>query len=168
MTDQQLMLLEVLTYEKRCYSCQSVEEFLLDYNDDRLKTMEESGDQNARDRAAAIRAMQQDDSIKKLTINQTSKDHGVLVLNDPNEPDRGYVLFQGTKDSREWYDDAVGLYVTDTPVQQQTLEYIQSLDYEKLTVTGHSKGGNKAMYVTILDDRVDRCVSMSVTGDGSD
>ena len=32
--------------------------------------------------------------------------------------------------------------------------------YDSITVTGHSKGGNKAQYVTVLSDKVDRCISM--------
>lgn len=36
--------------------------------------------------------------------------------------------------------------------------------YDSITVTGHSKGGNKAQYVTVLSDKVDRCISMDGQG----
>lgn len=37
-------------------------------------------------------------------------------------------------------------------------------DWETVTVTGHSKGGNKAKYVTLLDSSVDRCVAFDGQG----
>ena len=36
--------------------------------------------------------------------------------------------------------------------------------FTELTVTGHSKGGNKAMFVTILCNNVIRCVSFDGEG----
>ncbi len=36
--------------------------------------------------------------------------------------------------------------------------------YNDITVVGHSKGGNKAQYVTVLSDKVTRCVSMDGQG----
>ena len=37
-----------------------------------------------------------------------------------------------------------------------------------LTVSGHSKGGNRAQYVKILTDQVDRCVSFDGQGFSSE
>ena len=63
-----------------------------------------------------------------------------------------------------------GAAVTDTLQQINALEYYRTV-YRKLnlkdryiTITGHSKGGNKAKYVTILDDTPDRCVSFDGQG----
>ncbi|WP_160323683.1 Mbeg1-like protein, partial [Defluviitalea phaphyphila] len=52
----------------------------------------------------------------------------------------------------------------DTTQQKFSLAYINSLEYDNITVTGHSKGGNKAMYVAILSDKVDRCMSLEGQG----
>lgn len=38
------------------------------------------------------------------------------------------------------------------------------LEDSYVTVTGHSKGGNKAKYITVLDSSVDRCVSFDGQG----
>ena len=43
-------------------------------------------------------------------------------------------------------------------------DYIENLPYDSITVAGHSKGGNKAQYVTVLSDKVDRCISMDGQG----
>ena len=59
-----------------------------------------------------------------------------------------------------------------TYYQEEALKWYQSLDIPTLTggdaktitVTGHSKGGNKAKYITILDDSVTRCLSFDGQG----
>ncbi len=59
-----------------------------------------------------------------------------------------------------------------TYYQEEALKWYQSLDIPMLTkgaaktitVTGHSKGGNKAKYITILDDSVTRCLSFDGQG----
>ena len=73
----------------------------------------------------------------------------------------------------EWKDNFQGGSVTDQPdgvstlQQERALEWYQSqnLDgYDSVTVSGHSKGGNKAKYVTIMDDSVDRCLAFDGQG----
>ena len=61
------------------------------------------------------------------------------------------VAFQGTDDSyRGWFDDIDGAGLNlSTPMQDASLKFIESLPYDGITVTGHSKGGNEAAYVTI-------------------
>ncbi|MBR6477467.1 MAG: DUF2974 domain-containing protein [Lachnospiraceae bacterium] len=82
-----------------------------------------------------------------------------------NEKDKeAVVAFRGTA-SNEWVDDFEGANQVDSLQQINALEWYKSV-YEKLhledysvTVIGHSKGGNKAKYVTILNDTPIRCVS---------
>lgn len=79
------------------------------------------------------------------------------------------VAFRGTA-TMEWADDMEGAAVTDTLQQINALEYFRTvvrrhdLTRYTITVTGHSKGGNKAKYITILDDTPDRCVSFDGQG----
>ncbi|MBQ0001219.1 MAG: DUF2974 domain-containing protein [Clostridiales bacterium] len=79
------------------------------------------------------------------------------------------VAFRGTA-QMEWADDMEGAAVTDTLQQINALEYFRSvvrrhlLKKYMITVTGHSKGGNKAKYITILDDTPDRCISFDGQG----
>ena len=51
-------------------------------------------------------------------------------------------------------------------LQQQidALNYINSLGFDNITVTGHSKGGNKAQYVTILSSKIIKCISVNGQG----
>ena len=81
------------------------------------------------------------------------------------------VVFRGTSKG-EWLDNFLGGAATDaedgvsTKQQVRALKWYQSLSKAGcyVTVTGHSKGGNKAKYITVLDDSVDRCVSFNGQG----
>ena len=79
------------------------------------------------------------------------------------------VAFRGTA-SNEWVDDFEGANQVDSLQQINALEWYKSV-YEKLhlenytvTVIGHSKGGNKAKYVTILNETPARCVAFDGQG----
>lgn len=80
----------------------------------------------------------------------------------PDQKRSGFVQSGYGKD--EWIDNAIGLGVSDTERQKAALDYIENLPYDSITVAGHSKGGNKAQYVTVLSDKVDRCISMDGQG----
>lgn len=79
------------------------------------------------------------------------------------------VAFRGTA-LNEWVDDFVASNQIDSLQQINALEWYKQiydkLELEKYTVTviGHSKGGNKAKYITILNDTVNRCVSFDGQG----
>jgi len=81
------------------------------------------------------------------------------------------VAFGGTAQG-EWKDNFQGGGRTDafdqvsTGQQLQALGWYQSLCLEPFFVTtaGHSKGGNKAKYIAILEDSVDRCLSFDGQG----
>lgn len=81
------------------------------------------------------------------------------------------VVFRGTSKG-EWLDNFLGGAATDeedgvsTRQQIRALKWYQALQKDGcyVTVTGHSKGGNKAKYITVLDDSVDRCVSFNGQG----
>ncbi|MGN0028086.1 MAG: hypothetical protein ACI33I_13945, partial [Clostridium sp.] len=48
--------------------------------------------------------------------------------------------------------------------QKEALDFIESLPYIDITTVGHSKGGNKSMYVRITSDKVKRSVSLDGQG----
>ncbi|MBP5282303.1 MAG: DUF2974 domain-containing protein [Lachnospiraceae bacterium] len=122
-----------------------------------------------------INAALADPTISNMTIATTNVDRadggggGVSALFVSEATGDAVVTFCGTA-SEEWKDDFLGGNMTDTPQQQNALDWYQSiyesegLDQYELTVTGHSKGGNKAKYITILDGRVDHCVSFDGQG----
>lgn len=171
MTDEQLMLLEEITYfdgdmwdgsgEVPNHG-KTVKDMLSGYDEERLAEMEAKGGNEAK-RAAIIREIQKDETLSNLELVDKNSDVYAITYQDPNTGEV-IVTFRGTTTAEEWSDNALGLYQTDTPCQQAALEYIENLPYDGITVVGHSKGGNKAQYVTILSDKVDRCVSVDGQG----
>lgn len=90
-----------------------------------------------------------------------------VFLNE--EEKEAVVAFRGTADY-EWVDDFEGANQVDSLQQINALEWYKIV-YRKLhlenytvTVIGHSKGGNKAKYITILNDTPARCVSFDGQG----
>lgn len=98
-------------------------------------------------------------------------DEGLSALFVNHRTGEAVVAFRGTGKG-EWKDNFQGGGSTDendrvsTRRQIRALEWYQSLKLDSwfVTVTGHSKGGNKAKYITILDDSVDRCLSFDGQG----
>ena len=73
------------------------------------------------------------------------------------DPDSGefYVVYKGTGDG-EWPDNGRGMFEESTPQQEEAARYFDYVvehnglnEADNITVTGHSKGGNKSQYVTI-------------------
>lgn len=85
-----------------------------------------------------------------------------------------YVVCRGTgtaEDGTEWYDNALGLSSSDTPQQVEArsfVEYMSEVTGKDVVVSGHSKGGNKAMYAAVTSDCVARCVAFDGQGFGSE
>ena len=83
------------------------------------------------------------------------------------------VVFQGTPlsaGSAQWRDNFYSANLSDSPHQLRALAWYREiyrryhLHGREITVTGHSKGGNKAKYITVLDDTVDHCESFDGEG----
>lgn len=121
-----------------------------------------------------IQAAKNDETLMNMTIAATHSDSAggggqSAVFTSPSTGD-AVVAFQGTQGQKEWADNFLGGNVTDTPCQENALEWYQSayqeygLENYEVTITGHSKGGNKAKYITLLDDTVDHCVSFDGQG----
>lgn len=181
MDEKSLLLLENLTYLNNftlpdgsvlhmpsVTSEASLRDYFAKYcTDEVLNQLEQSGDRysgfmSGSEWAATLRAMRNDDSIMDLTAQSCDRDNFAICYTDP--AGKAYVTFQGTANGVEWKDDVEGLNVADTECQKKALAYIESLPYDGITVVGHSKGGNKAMYVAITSDKVSRCLSMDGQG----
>lgn len=84
-----------------------------------------------------------------------------------------YVAYRGTGEGK-WLDNAEGMYKEKTIMQQKAAEYFDAVVKEKgldqttnIIVTGHSKGGNSAQYVTLAAenaDLIDSCYSFDGQG----
>lgn len=81
-----------------------------------------------------------------------------------DKQDNATVVFRGTVTEGEWKDNGQGAYEHDTKEQIEALDYMNNLEFKNIIVTGHSKGGNKAQYVTIVSDKVSKCISINGQG----
>lgn len=187
--DDQLMLLEQLTYldsdianlagiSKKDYveyerkPNLTVDKYLSEFTEEALMKLQNTGKTighiQAHEWAAIIRAIKADPTLRDLTISDRFIDsrgnRAALCFTDKNRGNQPIVAFRGTLDGMEWKDNVYALNVADTPAQIEALRYIERLPYKDITVVGHSKGGNKAQYVTIVSDKVSRCLSMDGQG----
>lgn len=84
-----------------------------------------------------------------------------------------YVVYRGTGDG-EWMDNGLGMTQAETVQQRQALSYFEEvverqdiLPQERLVITGHSKGGNKAQFVTMAtqyEALIDACYNIDGQG----
>ena len=122
-----------------------------------------------------IEAIKRNDSIMEAKIIETHLDMAfggglglsAIFLNE--RTNEAVVAYRGTA-ANEWTDDFLGANQIDSLQQINALEWYraayQKLHLEKyyITVTGHSKGGNKAKYITLLNNTINRCVSFDGQG----
>lgn len=169
MTDQELLLLNNIMYLKKLNilnernSSYKIGELLKFVGPNELKRIADDTT-SAEDWGRMIQGMKENMAIAELELVDFHVDRGggeMACFKDPSG--NAVAVFQGTS-TQEWSDNFQGGYVADTPQQKSALEWIDSLPYENITVTGHSKGGNKAQYVSLLSDKVDRCVSYDGQG----
>lgn len=85
-----------------------------------------------------------------------------------DENGNAYVIYRGTDGYIAWSENAEAATLADTEYQQKALNFFESIPdltlYNDVQLSGHSKGGNKAMYTTILCDKVVRCVDLDGQG----
>lgn len=119
-----------------------------------------------------ISAVKNEPDLQHYTVANYQNDpstgmRAACFIDDLSNPGDVNVVFRGTSGNYEWHDNGEGGYLSDTAQQERAAEYVISLpdSYgDAMTVTGHSKGGNKAQYVTIVTDRIARCVSFDGQG----
>jgi len=132
---------------------------------------EHNGDTVAVDRfKQVLEKIQKSEDLRNLTVkNPLANDGteaGITAACFVGPGDIATVAFRGTDGSNEtWFDNFEGAGNTiATPMQEAAKKYIKSLKYDDITVTGHSKGGNLAAYVTVLCSNVTNCVSFDGQG----
>lgn len=84
-----------------------------------------------------------------------------------------YVVYRGTGDG-EWPDNGIGMTSTATTQQKRALSYFEEVvetmelsEDTRVIITGHSKGGNKAQFVTMeskYGEIIDVCYSVDGQG----
>lgn len=165
-------------------SVKTVEDYIniLEHNRSKLESTADCGCyMTGEDYGKIIDAIKSDPELMGMKIASTHIDNGenggggfsAVFINEKTGD--AVVTFKGTEID-EWPDNFSGATHTDmtdtvsTQHQANALEWYQDvydelgLDKYEITVTGHSKGGNKAKYITVLDDSVDNCVSFDGQG----
>lgn len=188
LSTEQVLLLENLMYittqsplvRVTDTQSQTIEDWMNEINISELKNDTDYGSyMTGADWENIITAVKNDPVLMSMEIVDTYVDNnnkgsggGVSAVFKNPDTGEAVVAFRGTA-SEEWKDNFVGGGPTGTAdgvsTQQQlnALEWYQSLDksdFNSITVTGHSKGGNKAKYITIMDNSVDRCISFDGQG----
>jgi len=184
LTTEQVLLLNNLMYMSSgkdspmvnvsSYTGKTVSDWLNNIDTSQLKDDKDYGSfMTGQDWKNIIQAVKNDDTLMNMTIATTHTDSagggGKSAIFTSDSTGDAVVAFQGTAGG-EWKDNFTGGNVADTPYQKNALDWYQSaykeqgLEGYEITITGHSKGGNKAKYITLLDDTVDHCVSFDGQG----
>lgn len=184
LTVDEVLLLELLTYlpERGCgrlqglntYEGKTVGEWVLAAENAETERVSCKQDlcMSETDWNEVLSAIRQRSMVMELEIGAVVCDEtaaSALFLN--RRTGEAVAAFRGTG-REEWKDNFQGGGYTDaadqvsTRQQQKALDWYQSLRLEDwfVTVAGHSKGGNKAKYIAILDDTADRCLSFDGQG----
>lgn len=119
-----------------------------------------------------------DPQIRDMVIGDQSRNMGYdsgtnAVTFTSADKKSVYVVYRGTADG-EWMDNGMGLTQKTTGQQERAVGYFDEViskketgDYDRIIVTGHSKGGNKAQFVTMESDNaecIDACYSIDGQG----
>lgn len=194
LTTEQLALINNLTYTADIKPIPSIYEYegmtVRDYINDYLAVAgnvdsgrEYSTFTDGQEWKQILKAIDNDPELCNMTIAATYNDTAMcdrgVVFTGPSASE-AVVAFRGTG-AKEWPDNFYGGGPTNaqdgvsTPQQEKALawyrEQYSNLNLEQygmVTVTGHSKGGNKAQYITLEDSTVDRCESFDGQGFSDD
>lgn len=114
----------------------------------------------------------QDENFRNITIMDMDETNGAVVTR--NDATNTYtVAYCGTRAGwQEWPDNAEGILHEASPAQESAAQYFDMMssrfeDGYNVVVTGHSKGGNKAQYVTMFAENrnvIDSCVALDGQG----
>lgn len=179
--EDQLLLLNCLVYLATTFAPgisigTMVDEIL---GDNLLPCLNVGGGMSYDDACQMLKKIQQDDMLRNLVIESRvdTRIRGVIFAYPTSS--EAVVAFQGTGPYyAAWDDNCQGGYLTDTDMQEEALNFVKDWLHSKhnsqpekarLVVTGHSKGGNLAQYVTVLQhDAIQRCVSFDGQGFGDE
>lgn len=183
-SQQELLLLSNYVYIPASVSDRPINEVINAYRDDSGSFSAKSvmgaaagGGMCAEDVAIVFAKMDEhissDPSFGHLSVSRTLEEKDVRALCFTDRKDESpVVVFRGTGGTENaWRDNFDGAYEEDTKIQKIADDFIKTecSMYEDIVVTGHSKGGNLAQYVTVRNGNiVGSCVSYDGQGFGGD
>ena len=183
-TTDELMLIELITYlpdkspfrsVARAGKC-TVRDLITGIDRSKIKdSVEYNSMMNGRDWKNILMAWDRKPNILDARIAEGHVDRayggggGVSAVFVNDGTGEAVVAYCGTA-SAEWLDDFLGANQIDPLQQINALEWYKAaynrlgLERYYVTVIGHSKGGTKAKYVSILNDTPKRCLSFDGQG----
>ena len=79
-----------------------------------------------------------------MVLTEANTEVGALCFTDgTSNTNEAIVAFKGTLNMKEWQDNVEGANMVETEAQKAALNFVNNLCYERITLTGHSKGSNK-------------------------
>ncbi|CBK75072.1 Protein of unknown function (DUF2974) [Butyrivibrio fibrisolvens 16/4] len=160
----------------------TIKSVLKDFNEDALNNLRKYGDKtidgammSGNEWADVIEQIQHNSNLNSLKVvnadtytNSIGDTYNLNICYSVPGTKQCIVTYKGTTGFEEWNDNVYGILEADTQRQKDALDFYN--DYTKkfddVIVVGHSKGANKAMYVTIKadDDKISRCVAFDGQG----
>lgn len=172
LTNEQLLMLDTLIYVDRKYleGKDTVSSIIDAFEKDNFQS--DNASMNSDEWKTLVNNIRSQPDLMNYKITNFKEDNvtgmrAACFVDDKSNPSDVNVVFRGTSCDYEWRDNGHGAYMTDTTVQKEAALYVKGLPKgygNDITVTGHSKGGNNAQYVTITTDRVSKCVSYDGEG----
>ena len=175
LTEQEMLLLDCFMYSdlapksKDCSIAHILDSFRdtktgkISLQEIKSANLNFSGDMDDEKFKKILEDMDKSESIKRLEIKATTEEsygsiRGACFV-DPTTG-KANVAFRGTGGSYfQWKHNFEGYGELNQQAQTDAANFINSLPYDKIDVTGHSNGGNQAMYVAVVcGDKIDRCI----------
>lgn len=173
LTNAQLLMLDNLIYTDYCDNGDTVNDIIRQISSDLDAGKEISSCMMTSDEwRTLISDIEKNKTLLNYQVQNYENDattgmRAACFVDNIKDPHDVNVVFRGTCGDYEWHDNGEGGYLSDTKQQKMAAEYVNALPESygnNMTVTGHSKGGNKAQYVTIVTDRISKCVSFDGQG----
>jgi hypothetical protein len=180
LSERELLLLANYLYLEKCTEYRTIKDAIDSCRDAEGNISEEKvvalgvgGCMSAAEGADLLDEMDRSsEDFKNLNAVRSINDGGIrgICFADIKDDHNAVVVFRGTGGTYDaWADNVRGEYMADTKMQKLADDFVR-YDcgvYDNITVSGHSKGGNMAQYVTVTNtDRVSRCVSFDGQGLG--
>ncbi len=183
-TEQELLLLSNFAYIPACLSDEPIGKIIDSYREadggftERSVYAAAAGGGMSTQEVAAVfgemdKRIQENPQFGELSASRRLEEADVRAIcyTDPKDK-KPVVVFRGTGGTPEaWSDNFEGAYVEDTRIQKVADDFVkyECGIYDGIVVTGHSKGGNMAQYVTVKNrEMISSCVSFDGQGFGDD
>ena len=161
LNETQILLLDNMVYWRGVENSEdkTVEEI--------LDALEKAGTVNgfSATERAVYNAIRNDPVLLRMKVTHSNYEAvtGAKMICLLDDTGQAYAVFAGTAEN-EWRDNCIAGMETESEQQKKAKKWIDDLPYDDIVATGHSKGGNKAMYVAVTTDKISACYAYDAQG----